>query len=243
MQSFTGDYLQVVHGYKHVDGDGPLKHCATDPKYLEMTRNMFSCGSVPNPARELWVPYFEEIGKRTVDAAKDHDKVVLSHATYQQEPRDVVIETIVKGGVPREHITILELSIDKTVKFRYLYHRTKRQFEEQGGITMEELCKGSLEWEGEELTEEKYVKAMMDNDAKNDDGWEDCPTAKKVDVSGRDISHCDNVDKALGLTRSGEWTYQSICDEVLPCKFAHMSVCVQEVSNPFHIFSNPCIIS
>ena len=219
MKSFTGDYLQVVHGYKHVDGDGPLKHCATDPKYLEMTRNMFSCGSVPNPARELWVPYFEEIGKRTVDAAKDHDKVVLSHATYQQEPRDVVIETIVKGGVPRENLTILELAIDKTVKFRYLYHRTKRQFEEQGGITMEELCKGSLEWEGEELTEEKYVKAMMDNDAKNDDGWEDCPAAQKADVSGRDISHCDNVDKALGLTRSGEWTYQSICDEVLPCKF------------------------
>ena len=84
--------------------------------------------------------YFEEIGKQTVDAAKEHDKVVLSHATYKQEPRDVVIETIVKGGVPREHITIIELTIDKAVKFRYLYHRTKRQVELQGGITLEEVC-------------------------------------------------------------------------------------------------------
>ena len=109
--------------------------------------------------------------------------------------------------------------IHKAVKFRYLYRRCKRQFEEQGGSTMEEVCKGVLEWEGEELTEEKYIKACLDSDAKKfDDGWEDCPTAKKVDVSGRDISHCDNVDKALGLTRSGDWTYQSICDEVLPCK-------------------------
>ena len=27
---------------------------------------------------------------------------------------------------------------------------------------------------------------------------------------------CDNLDKALGLTRSPEWTYESICDKVLP---------------------------
>jgi hypothetical protein len=185
---------------------------ATDPKYMEMTRNMFSSNQSDSAS------YFEEIGKQTVDAAKEHDKVVLSHATYKQEARDIVIETIVKSGVPREHITTIELTIDKAVKFRYLYHRSKRQAEQTGGITMEEACKGTLEWEGEELTEEKFVKACLDNDAKNDDGYEDCPVAKKVDVSGRDISHCDNVDKALGLTRSGEWTYQSICDKVLPCK-------------------------
>ena len=74
----------------------------------------------------------------------------------------------------------------------------------------------------------------MDNDAKNDDGWEDCPAAQKADVSGRDISHCDKLDKALGLARSGEWTYQSICDEVLPCKFAHMSVCVKKCQSLSH---------
>ena len=33
-----------------------------------------------------------------------------------------VIETIVKGGVPRDHITIIELTIDKIIKFRGLYH-------------------------------------------------------------------------------------------------------------------------
>ena len=51
-----------------------------------------------NNKKELLAPYFEEIAKQTLDAAKDHDKVVLSHATYQQVPRDIVIETIVKGG-------------------------------------------------------------------------------------------------------------------------------------------------
>jgi len=36
-QSFSGDYLQVVHGYKHIDGDGPLKSMIM-PKYSDMTK-------------------------------------------------------------------------------------------------------------------------------------------------------------------------------------------------------------
>jgi len=37
-----------------------------------------------------------------------------------------------------------------------------------------------------------------------------------VDISGCDVTHFDNVDKALGLTRSNELTYESICDKVKP---------------------------
>jgi len=210
-KSFTGDYLQVVHGYKHVDGDGPLKSCA-DPTCYEMTHNMITS----NGKKELWSPYFEEIAKRAVDAAKHNDKVVLSHATYQQEVRDVVIEKIVEGGVPRDHITIIELTIDMEVKLRFLYRRNKRGAE-QSGITIEEGSKSYLKWEGDELTEEKFVKAMLKSNGGDAFGvFEDCPIATKVDVSGRDISHCDNIDKALGLNRSDDWTYDSICDKVLP---------------------------
>lgn len=42
------------------------------------------------------------------------------------------------------------------------------------------------------------------------------PKALMVDVSGRDITHFDNVDKALGLTRSKDLTYKSICEKVKP---------------------------
>ena len=62
-----------------------------------------------NNKKELLAPYFQEIAKQTVDAAKDNDRVVLSHATYSEVCRDIVIETIVAGGVPREHITLVEL--------------------------------------------------------------------------------------------------------------------------------------
>ena len=71
------------------------------------------------------------------------------------------------------------------------------------------------------MTEDIFVKAMMKAYAESGGDWagtfEPCPSDwKKVDVSGRDISHCDNLDKALGLTRSPDWTYESICDKVLP---------------------------
>lgn len=86
----------MVHGYKHVDGDGPIKHCAVIPKYREMSKNLIcTFGVGPLLSKELWAPYYEEIAKQTVNAAQDHDKVVLTHATYLQEARDVVIETIV----------------------------------------------------------------------------------------------------------------------------------------------------
>ena len=205
----------MVHGYKHVDGDFPLKNCAVDPKYREMVISWFTS----NNKKELLAPYFQEIAKQTVDAAKDNDKVVLSHATYSEVCRDIVIETIVAGGVPREHITLVELTIDTEIKLRYLYKRTKRQAEQQG-ITIEQSCEG-LEYEGDELSEDIFVKAMMKTYADSGGDWagtfEPCPSDwKKVDVSGRDISHCDNLDKALGLTRSPDWTYESICDAVLP---------------------------
>jgi len=175
-------------------------------------------------SKEIWSPYFEEIAKQTVEAAKDHDKVVLSHATYKPEARIVVIETIVKGGVPRDHITIIELTIDKIIKFRGLYHRMKRQAE-QNGITIEEHMKDHWEWEGDELTEEKAIKIMLAEEEKQKlIDFEPCPIAKKVDVSGRDISHCNNLDEALGLTRSDDWTYKSICDKVLPRKLCFVSM-------------------
>lgn len=210
-KSFSGDYLQVVHGYKHIDGDGPLKSMII-PKYSDMTKNYFSSGGKSST-------YFGEIAKQTLDAAKDHDRVVLTHATYNQEYRDVVIDTLVEGGICRENITLIELTIDPVVKLRGLYHRTKRQLE-QKGITMEERHT-HLKYEGGDLTEEKYIKAMIEQqggDLSGGDEFEDCPMATKVDVSDR-VAHLSNLDETVGLTRSSEskhWIYETICAQVLP---------------------------
>ena len=71
-----------------------------------------------------------------------------------------------------------------------------------------------------EITEEKCVELMLKKDEKVVSNFEVHPNAIMVDVSGRDITHFDNVDAALGLTRRDDSTYESICDEVKPIDVA-----------------------
>ena len=113
------------------------------------------------------------------------------------------------------------MSIDEEIKLRGLYHRSKR-LAEQNGITLEELRPTLLEYiEEDVLTEETYIKAMLGFQAKSTVcAFEDCPMAMKVDVTGRDITHCNNLDEALDLTRSADWTYESILEKVLPLDVA-----------------------
>ena len=219
LKTFTGDYLQVVHGYKHVDGDGPFKNCIK-PEYTEMTKNMVRGRHHKDVPKEEWAPYYEEIANQTINAANDDEKVVLTYATCQQRARDVVIKTLVQGGISRDHITIVQLTIDEDVKLRGLYKRFKR-LAEQNGITLEELRPDLLEYiEEDVLTEESFIKAMSAFQKSTASAFEACPMAEKVDVSGRDITHCDNLDEALGLTRSSDWTYESILEKVLPLDVA-----------------------
>ena len=67
------------------------------------------------------------------------------------------------------------------------------------------------------MTEEKYIDIILGLEAEQpEDAFEVHPKAIMVDISGRDVTHFDNVDKALGLTRSTELSYESICAKVKP---------------------------
>jgi len=202
-KSFTGDYMTVMHDYHHVDGDIPLKHMCLVPEYKELMQKTI--------LEDDWAPYFSELARLTLEAAKakDNDKVVLSHATDKNDLRDHVIKKLIEGGASEDKITIIQLTIDPKVKARGLYHRTARQAE-QSGMTMTECCKTSLEFEGE-MTEEKFIDIVLGLEAEQpEDFFEVHPKAIMVDISGRDVTHFDNVDKALGLTGSNELS-ESIC--------------------------------
>eukprot|EP00985_Skeletonema_marinoi_P024166 scaffold16639_cov202-Skeletonema_marinoi.AAC.2 len=134
-----------------------------------------------------WEPYFSELARLTLEAAKDNDKVVLSHATDKNEMRDHVIKKLIEGGASGDKITIIQLTIDPKVKAR-------------------------------EMTEERYIDMCLEAEAENEDFFEVHPKAIMVDISRRDVTHFDNVDKALGLTLSTELPlpYESICAKVKP---------------------------
>ncbi|KAL7491714.1 hypothetical protein ACHAWT_001980 [Skeletonema menzelii] len=196
-KTFTGDYMHVMHGYHHVDGDIPLKNIALVPEYKEMIEKCLMSDD--------WTPMYSELARLTLEGAKEHDKVVLSHATYKNEYRDHFIKKLIEGGASEDNIIIVQLTIDPKVKARGLYHRTKRQAE-QGGMSLEG-----------ELSEEKFIELVIEAEEKDTENvFEVHPKAVMVDISGRDVTHFDNVDEALGLTRSNELSYESICAKVKP---------------------------
>ena len=96
--------MTVVHGYHHIDGDIPYKHMTLVPEYMEMFEKMIIDGD--------WLPHYSELAKLTLEAAKEHKKVVLSHATSYNEPRDHVIKKLIEGGASEDNITLIQLTID-----------------------------------------------------------------------------------------------------------------------------------
>jgi len=79
-------------------------------------------------------------------------------------------------------------------------------------LRTQDLCKAFWEFEGE-MTEEKYIDVFLKASGQSFsfDAFEVHPKAIMVGVSGRNVTHFGNVDKALGLTRSNELSYESIC--------------------------------
>ena len=96
--------MHVVHGYHHVDGDIPAKHMTLVPEYKEII--------------EKWLidddgaPHFSELARLTLEAAKSHDKVVLSHASFKNKDRDHVVKKLIEGGAIEDNITLIQLTID-----------------------------------------------------------------------------------------------------------------------------------
>jgi hypothetical protein len=171
---------------------------------------------------ELWKPYFEEIANQTIDAAKkgSDQHVVLSHATYRQAWREFFVKKLIEGGVKEENITVLYLTINPDVKLKGLYYRSKTQME-NGGITLGDFMR-TQGWEGDgDITLSEYIAFMTEKHPKEvtNDTFQEIPDGygKTVDVSGRDMSHLDGIDDALGLVgkRSDKTlTFEEIRDKV-----------------------------
>ena len=220
-KTFTGDYLDVVHGFSHVDGDVALRN-ANLPKYKKLNAKQTENGMrYPNEAGDpkLYGPFFQEMVDRALEAAKKSYKVVITYAAWRQEYRDFVMDKLREGGA--KDPTMLFLTMDKNVQIDGLYDRSKRQCEAIG-MTIEEMAKGVLGWEGEgEVTRSVFRQILHEADEKKKQegivDFDPAPSyATVVDVTTRDVTQLDRVDAALGLVRTAEaGTYEEIVEKVL----------------------------
>jgi len=164
---------------------------------------------------EKWSPYFEEIANQTLKAAKTCDNIVITHATLRTTWRDFFMQKLEEGGILKENISMLYLTIEEDVKLEGLYYRTKRGAEATGK-TLEEHLRLYHGWKGEGIISFTEYKLFCKTHGQF--GSYVCqdppPYAKVVDVTSRDEAATDAIEQALGLRKQTTDSYKCIVAKI-----------------------------
>jgi len=215
------DYLELIHGFYHVDGDLPLR-TADQPEMKAVLKKLFQMRAIVKekgedvdnlPAErmkayeEYWGPYSQVQVDSALHAAKTHEKVVITIAQQSQICREYVMSKLKEGGATT--VTMLFLTIDQDTKLEGMYHREVQEAKGAGTSLSDYVKAWSLDWTHDrDPTKEEY-KVLMGAPGKMGNMNFDPPPsyAKVVDVSSRDETSMDVIDAALGLHRA------SVCTE------------------------------
>ena len=225
----NSDYLDLIHGFYHVDGDLPMRTMADQPEMKAVVKKywfeMYSVmkekgGKTEEELHKLssedvkayeayWRPYQQVQVDSALQAAKTHEKVVITFAQPYQICRDYVMSKLKEGGAT--NVTMLYLTIDQDTKLEALYHRMVQQLKPHGVSLLDYLkWDGSYDWTHDrDPTKEEYKELILaPGKIGNMMIMEPAPSyAKVVDVSSRDEAAMDAIDAALGLHRA------SVCTE------------------------------
>ena len=215
------DYLELIHGFYHVDGDLPLR-TADQPEMKAVLKKLFQMRAIVKekgedvdnlPAErmkayeEYWGPYNQVQVDSALHAAKTHEKVVITIAQQSQIQREYVMSQLKGGGATT--VTMLYLTIDQDTKLEGMYHREVQEAKGAGTSLSDYVKAWGLDWTHDrDPTKEEY-KVLMGAPGKMGNMNFDPPPsyAKVVDVSSRDETSMDVIDAALGLHRA------SVCTE------------------------------
>lgn len=138
-KTFTGDYLQKMCGFVHVDGDDLAWG---DPEEKALFGNLvkafdFWFESQPAPP-ELWHPYYERQCSKVRAESQKHSDVVISLTVYHRETRDFIRELLPNHTFVLLRVSPPELIRRARVRFAE-YAKSKgqdfeRAFEEAHGL-------------------------------------------------------------------------------------------------------------
>jgi len=222
-KSFTGDYLESIHGWKHVDGDVIIKTQHLNEYYKELYSPKSMEGiedmdekMVEFTKKKIFQPFYFELARLMLEGANESNKVILSHATFKMEQRLFVRETLIEAGAKAENITMLFLDIDNDVHDKSGWKRWNYQAE-CAGCSLEVIFKTAFHLEGI-VDFDTWVAKFQDGF--NRKQWispqESERPYKVVDVSARDITVLDSIDKALRIenTRPNDLTSEEMLEKI-----------------------------
>ena len=163
--------------------------------------------------KEGFQSYMTIIANHTLEAAKDSNRVVLTHASYTEQQRLFLREMLLEAGARSENINVVFLHCDRDVHYEGAWKRwnhlvaasgcTLNQFFKSLGypnvVDYNSFCQFQdfffSHWQGPQDSERPY---------------------EVVDVTSRDISVLDSIDKVLGIqdTRPKDMTYKEMEDKI-----------------------------
>lgn len=159
-----------------------------------------------------------ELARLMLEGAKEspNNKVVLSQACYLEPQRLFFRKKLIEAGAKEENITLLFLHCDRDVHDRGAWKRWNFQAE-CAGLTTTELFSNLFKIEGV-VDYETFVTNFQDFSV----GWYTQPQEserpyKEVDVTARNVTVLDSIDRTLGLdgnNRPNDLTYEEIQEKI-----------------------------
>jgi len=220
-KTFTGDYLDHVHGFTHIDGDQTLRNLHIQ-KNQQLFAGIVEAGLLNKQNRDipetLWRPYYQDLIDRTLEAANTSNKVVVTFAMFTQKERDFLMTKLKEGGV--QCPKLIFLTMDKDLNMEGLYHRTKRQLKAMD-MTLEDYFESEgwkPDYDGDgnrDVSLEEFKILFKKYNPFVFQPFDDPPLyAKVVDVTLRDVTVLNAIDTVIGLDRNPELSYKEIVHDV-----------------------------
>ena len=202
-KTFSGDCLEDVRGWKHVDGDMPAKKRRTNPEWRAASEQMFGFGKFAGITHfmdgilENQKPYFEILARLTLEAARDSNKVVMTFNAYLRSSRGF-FRGLLRGAGARDVSTVF-LHCDPKLHARALWDRLNRKAIDSGIPLREHL----RFWNAEHIEDFESFCAWFQEVAPLNLGFQEADDSEQpysvVDVTAEDEMVLDRLDAVFGI--------------------------------------------
>jgi len=215
-KSFTGDYLETIRGWKHIDGDFPFKNADKSPEYRDIVDQMSGKGKYSEEGKEWdptkgWKPYMTELARLTLEGAKGNNKVVLTFACFTVPARLFLRQLLIDAGA--KDISMIFLECDFDAHMDAVWKRQLRLVE-QSDTTLEEMFK---EWGIEGIVDfESFVVFQKGFGSLYQEPNDSEMPFKIVDNTAKDMTVLDSYDMVLGIQDKyrGDFTYGQLVEKI-----------------------------
>lgn len=163
-------------------------------------------------SKDGWKAYISELARLTLEAAKDSNKVVLTHASYFAPMRIFLCQQLIDAGA--KDVTMVCLHCDEDAHLEAVWNRF-HHLAEQADLTVEELHKG---WGVEGIVDfDAFRKDFKDKHYGLFDELQECEKPfKVVDVTAKDVTVMDRIDEAVGIQdeNRGDLSYEEMVEKI-----------------------------